>query len=158
MTIPKGRDGAKRTLQLMRDLALEGARSIEIRNLAIRQVSGFQQKDYRGEACSILSFVRDHIRYVRDIHGVEVLQTPSVTLQIAAGDCDDKSILLAAMLASIGHRTQFIAVSFMPGVFSHVWVRTNIGGRWLDLEPTEPISCGERIPSKGAVEHITLDV
>lgn len=158
MTIPKGREGAKRTLELMRGLAREGARTIEVRTLAIRQVSGHQQKDYRGEACSLLSFVRDQIRYVRDINGVEVLQTPAVTLKVGGGDCDDKSILLAAMLTSIGHRVQFIAVSFMPDVFSHVWVRTNIGGRWVDLEPTEPISCGERIPSKGAVEHITLDV
>ncbi len=158
MTIPKGKAGAKRTLELMRDLAREGARSAEIRTLAVRQVSGYQQKDYRGEACSLLSFVRDHIRYVRDTRGVEILQTPSVTLNIGGGDCDDKSILLAALLTSIGHRVQFIAVSFMQDMFSHVWVRTNINGQWVDLEPTEPISCGERIPSKGAVEHITLDV
>ncbi len=142
----------------MKRISLEGSRSIEIRALTVDLVGAHKQKDYRAEACTCLQFVRDNIRYVRDIRGTEVLQTAPITLSTGAGDCDDKSTLLAAMLASIGHRMQFIAVSLMPGSFSHVWVRDNIHGKWVDLEPTEPISCGERIPSKGALKHITLDM
>jgi transglutaminase-like putative cysteine protease len=77
-------------------------------------------------------------------------------LEIGAGDCDDKAILLAALLLSIGHTPQFIAVAFQLDNYSHVWVRDYVRGKWLDLEGTEPIECGNRIPKAGAVSHLTL--
>lgn len=81
-------------------------------------------------------------------------------MDIGAGDCDDKAILLAALLASIGHDgVRFIALSQEPGQFSHVWVQDWIQGRgWVDLEPTEPIACGKRVPHRGAREYLTCDV
>lgn len=127
---------------------------MEIRNLATSLTGNLMQKDYEGEGRACLGFVRDRIRYVRDIAGVETLHDPVTLLRVGSGDCDDKSILLASLLLSIGHKVRFVAIAFRPDQFSHVWVQAFCHGRWVDLEPTEPIQYGERIPSTGAVKHI----
>jgi transglutaminase-like putative cysteine protease len=59
-----------------------------------------------------------------------------------AGDCDDKSVLLAALLESIGHPTRFVAIGFQPDDFEHVFVETKIADRWISLETTEPVEIG----------------
>ena len=121
----------------------------------MRLTANLAHKDYRGEACACLAYVRDQIRYVRDPASAEQLSPPDWVMRIGAGDCDDKAILLGSLLASIGHPARFIAVAFEPEAWSHVWVQDRIGGRWVDLEPTEPIGCGERIPGDGAVGYLT---
>lgn len=139
---------------------------MEVRNLAVQLTTqgfltgqGLQQKDFRGEAERLLTFVRDDIRYVRDISDVETLHDPVTLLKVGAGDCDDKAILLAALLKSIGFdEVQFVAIAFEPDLYSHVWVRAKVDGKWLDLEPTEPIPCGQSIPTRGAVATLTQDV
>lgn len=150
----------------MARLAREGSRRIEVRNLAVEITtrgfltgSGLRQKDFAGEARRLCDFVRDHIRYVRDIADVETLHDPVTLLQIGAGDCDDKAILLAALLLSIGHdRVRFIAMAQAPGQYGHVWVQDCIGGRWIDLETTEPIPYGASVPTDDAVSFLTRDV
>lgn len=79
-------------------------------------------------------FVRDSVRYVQDIEGVETLQTPVRTLEIRTGDCDDKGVLLASLLASIGLATRFVAFAYNDGPFSHVIAEVKLGTAWLPLE------------------------
>lgn len=142
----------------MAQLTRKGLRDQRIRNLAVALTTrgflngtGLQQKDFAGEARRLHAFVRDQIRYVQDTDGVELLHEPVTLLQTGAGDCDDKAILLASLLGSIGHRTRFIAVAFEPGRFSHVWVQDYLNGRWVDLETTEPLPFGTAVPTGGAV-------
>lgn len=72
-----------------------------------------------------------------------MIQTPLEILRSKQGDCDDKSILLATLLKSKGHKTRFIAVGFHPGVFSHVYVQVLLGkdakgkDNWFGLDATE---------------------
>lgn len=105
-----------------------------VRDLALQLVSGLRAKDYAGEVAALQRFVRDSIRYVRDIRGVETVQTPERTLALKQGDCDDKSTLLASLLESIGHRTRFEAIGFQPGQWSHVLVSALVSGKWVPLE------------------------
>jgi len=140
--IPEGRAGVRETLRLMRGLVRKYKKSLPIRELAVRLARGREQKDWMGEVRSLQTFVRDRIRYIKDVNGVETLHTPLKILQQKSGDCDDKSILLATMLESIGHPTRFIAVGMFPGNFSHVLVETKIGNRWIPLETTEPVDAG----------------
>ena len=135
------------TLKIMRGLVRRGKKNIEVRMAAVRAVAGLKDKDWRGEAGRIHSFVRDDIRYVRDIRGVETIHTPERILDIGQGDCDDKSVLLASMLESIGHPTRFVAVAFGHKHFSHVLVETKIGSRWIACETTMPWKFG-RYPPK----------
>jgi tetratricopeptide (TPR) repeat protein len=61
---------------------------------------------------------------VENKEAVDYLQFPAQTLETRAGDCDDLSILYAALLESAGIETAFITV---PG---HIYVAFN-----LDLDP-----------------------
>lgn len=138
-----------------------------VRNRALAITSGLRPKDFRSEACACLAWVKANVRYVRDIRSVEVLHDPVTLLgfpghatgdmrqvrQAMAGDCDDLALLLSALLESIGHHTRFIAVAYRPDEFSHVWLQDLIDGAWLDLEPTEPIACGSRVP-RGVAEIV----
>jgi len=139
----------------MARLADDGSQNIDVRSKALELTRGFKQKDFAAEARACLEFCRDDIRYVRDILNVETLHPPEWVLRIGAGDCDDKSILLGSLLASIGHPVRFIACAFSPGAYSHVWTQDLIYGKWVDLEPTEPIPFGARIPTRGIVSEIT---
>lgn len=140
--IPAGTPGIVQTLKTMSRFVREGKKNFHVRNAAISRTRHCAQKDYACEVRALHVFVRDGIRYVQDINGVETVQTPDKTLEIAAGDCDDKSVLLAAMLESIGHPTRFIAIGFQPNIYSHVYVETKIGANWIPLETTEPVEVG----------------
>ena len=146
MGIPPGSYGTRVTLALMSKLTRGSKKILSIRLLSLKLVNGKSQKDYWSEVKSIHKFVRDDIRYVRDVRGVETLHTPEKTLEFGQGDCDDKSTLLASLLESIGHRTRFVAVGFVPGKFSHVYVETKVGNRWIALETTEPWEAGRFPP------------
>lgn len=94
-------------------------------------------KDYKNQAKSIFSFVQKRIGYIRDIRGVETIQTPLYTLQSKSGDCDDKSTLLATLLECVGFPTRFFAMGFSEGVYSHVICEVKITGKWIALDATE---------------------
>ena len=106
----------RRTLRVMVDVASTFKCDLHIRTLAVCLVGGrvvtlvngcqvryplCRPKDYEAELRCLHAFVRDHVRYVRDIEGVETLQTPIQTLNVLAGDCDDKSMLFCAHSYSI---------------------------------------------------------
>lgn len=140
--IPEGKSGIMQTLKVMSRMVKDGKKNFQVRQAAISRTMQCIQKDYACELNSLHAFVRDGIRYVQDVNGVETLQEPQKTLEISAGDCDDKSVLLASMLESIGHPTRFVAIGFQPGVFCHVYVETKIGDQWIPLETTEPVDAG----------------
>jgi transglutaminase-like putative cysteine protease len=114
----------------------------EMRSLAESIIGGLAEKDFSGEIEALHAWVRDSIRYVNDINEVETLKTPDLVLSTGQGDCDDKAILLATLLESAGHPARFVAVGFEPDNFSHVYVESKIGPRWLPLETTEQVSAG----------------
>lgn len=134
--IPDGPPGIKATLRIMRDMVRQGRKSMDVRNTALGLVAHLEPNDWYGEVRECHRFVRDEVRYVQDPCDVELVQTPDVTLDNRAGDCDDKSTLLCAMLESIGHPARFIAVGFQYGVYEHVYCETRIGECWVPCETT----------------------
>lgn len=140
--IPSGASGVNATLRVMRQFTRAGKKHYPIRELALSLVKGLPQKDWLNEVKRLHAYVRDRIRYVRDINGVETVAIPQVTIEIGQGDCDDKSVLLASLLESIGHPTRFVAVGFAPNSYNHVLVETKIGTKWIPVETTEPVSVG----------------
>ena len=140
--IPSGAGGVRATLLLMRDLVRTFRSNLTIRSRAAALVQHLPQKAWARQVAELHAFVRDGIRYLRDTNGVEVVQTPLVTLAQEYGDCDDKATLLGALLESIGHPVRFVAVGFEPGRYSHVYVETKIGDAWTALETTAPYEPG----------------
>lgn len=146
--ISSGARGTLETLKLMRALVREGKRNLFVRQTATALISDLRQKDFAGEVKRIHAFVRDKIRYVKDIRGIETLHTPEKILEFGQGDCDDKSILVATLLEVIGHPTRFVAMGFKNGGFCHVYVETKIGRKWIGVETTEPVSFGWTPPNQ----------
>lgn len=129
-----------------------------IRERALTIVGAVPGKDFRGEIDRIFSWVRDNVRYTRDVVGVETVQTPAKTLEYMQGDCDDQVTLLGALLESVGVRARFKAVGFTPGHFQHVFLeaRDDSSGRWIALDPTMQVSVGWKPP--GVVETMIEDI
>lgn len=153
--IPDGLPGIRATLKVMSKLVKTYKSQQPIRELALFLRRDVRPKDYVGELKKIHAFVRDEISYVKDIHGIETIHTPIQTLRLKAGDCDDKSTLVASLLESIGHPTRFVAVGFRKNVLSHVMVQTKIADHWINVECTENVPIGWRPPNIKAmmVEH-----
>lgn len=116
--------------------------NFDVRNLALQIVRDVKQKAWLDEVKAIHQYVRDNIRYVKDIRGVETIATPEQTMIMGQGDCDDKSILVASLLEAIGHPTRFVAVSMNNDDFCHVLVETRLGDKWIPVETTEPVELG----------------
>lgn len=145
-SIPSGVGGVRATLATMRRLVQRAKTSWPVRELAQRLVRDLPQKDYLAEIARLHAYVRDEVRYLRDVRGVETLHTPEKLIELKQGDCDDKSTLLAALLESIGHPTRFVAIGTTPGRYQHVYVETKVGDRWVALETTEDVPAGWRPP------------
>lgn len=138
-TIPEGRAGVKATLRVMVDIARKTRGLPPVRTLAQQLVQGCRENDEYCEAATLHAFVRDAIRYVRDTRERETVQFPAQTLELRSGDCDDKALLLATMLESVGAKTRFCAVGMRGGDYSHVLTQVLLPGHgWVSAE-TIPI-------------------
>lgn len=137
-TIPSGDAGVAATLRLMVDMVLQYRAAPVVRLTAQRLVSGCAERDRACHVRTLQGWVRDSITYLPDVRDVETLQTPDLTLSMGSGDCDDKAILLASLLESIGFPTRFCAVGVRGGPFSHVSAQAMLGKGWLNLETIVP--------------------
>jgi hypothetical protein len=140
-TIPSGIAGVRTTLKLMVQLARRAKTHALIRETAKGLVGSCPEKNLLCEVTQLQHFVRDQIRYIRDVHDVETLQTPDNTLTTRQGDCDDKASLLASLLLAIGIPAAFCALGVRGGPYSHVMaeaiLRTRKGG--VQYVPCETI-------------------
>lgn len=144
--LPDGKAGVKATLERMAALVRQGRQALPVRLMALQLVRELKQKDYAGEIAAVHAFVRDRVRYVRDVRKVETLHTAEHLLEHRQGDCDDKSILVASLLESIGHTTRLVAVGPAKNRFSHVLALVKDParpGKWVQLETTEPWPVGK---------------
>jgi transglutaminase-like putative cysteine protease len=140
--LPSGIAGVKATLKQMAALVRQYKTDSGIHLLARQLTSGLPNQNQQGASILYVSalqqFVRDRIRYVQDVESVETLQTPPYTLQVAAGDCDDKAILLDTLLASVGYATAFFAIGLNGGPYQHVLAGVKLGTRLIPLETIVP--------------------
>lgn len=144
--IPEGRAGVRKTLDVMANLVNQSKKTPYIREFARNYVQDLSQKDIYGEVKRLFHFVRDKVRYIKDIRGIETLHTPEKILEQMAGDCDDKSVLIAALLESIGYECRFVAIGFKLNSFTHVFTQAKLRGKWITLETTEPWPMGKTAP------------
>lgn len=142
---------------MMRDLARRYQRHSAIYLRARALIARVTPRDWTAEIRAVFEFVRDRIRYTRDVRSAETLQTPPATLEIAHGDCDDKATLLAALLGAIGHPTRFVAVGFTrPEHHSHVYAEAWDGTQWIALDAAMPHHMGWSPP--GAIARMVVPV
>lgn len=143
LTISNGAAGVFETASAMRQLINAYKTDVEIRTTAANVVFLTPEKDDLSEVEAVFNWVRDHIRYLKDVNMVETLTTPDRTLQLGYGDCDDQVVLLASMLESIGYPTRLVITGYGdPGVYEHVYLQALVQNHWIDMDPTEQIPLG----------------
>lgn len=140
-----GFESGVETTALIKKIANEYKLNPMIRVLATRIVANVDSQDYLNELKTMFEWVRDNIRYVRDIESVETLQTPDVTLPrsvsprlgIGCGDCDDHTLLLATLLKAIGFRDIYARiVTFSPSEreWKHIYLMAKVKGKIYPLD------------------------
>lgn len=111
-------------------------------------------KDYSGEVRSIFNWVKANIKYTRDPYGVELVQDVWSTIKRGRADCDDFSILIAAMGEVMGNPARFVTVSTRPDKEPcHVYPELNTRGRWTALDVTVAGSSPGWRPSAGITDR-----
>jgi hypothetical protein len=145
--IPIGYRGTIRTVEHIIDLIKQGAKDFQVRQTAIDILlqRAVRPKDYLGEIKALFEWVQQNVRYTKDTFRVEVLHSARRMLELRAGDCDDMSILLGAMLESIGHPVRLVLSGpdpLKPDLFTHIYLEVFHKGRWIPLDATMPYPMG----------------
>jgi transglutaminase-like putative cysteine protease len=140
------------TAHLIARLIREGAKDFYVRQKAIEifRAAGVRPKDRFGEVCALFDWVRRSIRYTRDIFKVELLHSARRMLELRAGDCDDMTILLGALLMSTGHPVRLVLAGFRrkkPHVYSHIYPEVMVLRRWIPIDATVPWPIGWAPPA-----------
>lgn len=149
-----GLDAVRKTLRDMVAIVRKYRTDVTSVTLARQILVSQGIRDARREKPACIRFlhcwVRDSIIYMPDPQEVEMLQTPPRTIEVGTGDCDDKAILLATLLATIGFATRFKAVGGVGAEWSgdendeggeadtvpytHVFSEVRLGTRWLPCD------------------------
>jgi transglutaminase-like putative cysteine protease len=160
----RGDAGTAQTIRYMKqavDGTLPGARQHEgaanpyIRRCALLATRRVRNRDNAGELRAVLDWVKHNIRFrgERD----ETIQTPLLTLQMGAGDCDDHAVLLAALLKALGYDTRFVTVAADAGSndYSHVFcqARDPRSGHWTSMESTVDEAYPGWAPPRGTIRR-----
>jgi len=145
--IPSGYRGTLKTLEHIIRLIKKGAKDFHVRQTTIDILlqRGVKAKDYMGEIKALFEWVQQNVRYTKDTFRVEVLHSARRMLELRSGDCDDMSILLGAMLESIGHPVRLVLSGpdlFRQDLFTHIYLEVFYKGRWIPLDATMPHPMG----------------
>ncbi len=132
------------TLRVMKAKANEAKKAL--RPLAEQICAKIESGSYNDEISAIYGWVRQNIKYRKDIHNVEYVRAPKRMIESGQGDCDDMACLLAALCMALGHECRFLVVGFEDKSPSHVFCQVAIRG-----------FVGEGGASRGAKDWVTLD-
>lgn len=148
VTIRDGMPGIFQTIAVMRSLVKHWRLDPAIRQAAVSVIWLAPEKASLHEVTTLFEYVRDNVRYVRDIVNVETIATPDKTMLCRMGDCDDQTVLLASLLESVGYPTRFVVAAYSdPRVMEHVYLQVYIDGHWIDCDPTEKQALGYAPPN-----------
>jgi len=138
--------GAMQTLAKMRTLANAALRDPVVIETARRIVedAGVLGRNEAGKFQAIRDWMLDHVQFLPDPVGVELLSTPRYMIDyiqrayFVSGDCDDAAILGATLGKAVGLPAKFRALSFgsQGRPFSHVYTLLLVRGQWANLDTT----------------------
>lgn len=140
------------TAAMIGALIRQGAKDFQVRQQAIRIFRGsrVRAKDRLGEVQALFRWVQREVRYTRDILRVETLHTARRMLELRAGDCDDMTILLGAMLLATGHPVRLALAGYAPDrphAYSHIYPEVLVHGCWIPADATMPYALGWEAPA-----------
>ena len=103
--------------------AWKGIQDPKIQQLASRIMEEYNvpSRDWEAESRAVFDWVRNNIRYTRDPEGLELFRKPIRTVQLGMADCDDMSILIAALLGTIGHTLLLRVIGVTSNEPEHIY-------------------------------------
>jgi hypothetical protein len=123
-----GEAGIIQTVGMMKQLAERASTHPWIRERAISLVS-YCKRNRICEERTLTGWTNGAIKFIRDPHGTEALHDPATYYEAImrsgrkpAGDCDDMSTYLAALLKSVGHNCYFKIIDRIGNGYHHVMV------------------------------------
>ncbi len=104
-----------------------------------------QPRNWLGEVKQIANHIAANVRYTLDTYGIDTYRTPTRTIQLALGDCDDMAALGGAVLQAVGYpiRIKVIQMQGQPD-FHHIYLMVGIPPeepepeQWIPFDPTQP--------------------
>jgi transglutaminase-like putative cysteine protease len=136
LTKSDGQAGIFETVKIIQAMIDVCKASPRLRTDAVRVIARLPKRTGKiGDADAIFRYLKGRVKYVPDIHGVEVLQTPRYTLRHGGGDCDDLTILLASFLEAIGVPTG-IRIAGRGGRWDHIYPVHWTGTAWRPIDLT----------------------
>lgn len=144
---------------LIRGLIKRGGLNPQVRALAVsflnRRCGGTwctPEKDSKAEVVAIFDEVRRRVRYTGDPVRRDTFVSPERTLfKYQAGDCDDSTSALGALLESVGFTTRIRVVQTEGyDTFNHVYLVAELPstGEWIALDPSQNHPAGWEVPRK----------
>jgi hypothetical protein len=126
----------------LQQLVEDYGRNPQLRAFSISLLTSVKNNDVRRNAVTLTEWVKEHVIYMADPDGAELLQSPFYMLAEiqkrgnVMGDCDDHVLLLGSMLVSIGIPVKVSGVRINNGSwFNHVIVTAKIFNDWIDIDP-----------------------
>lgn len=144
-----GDRGVEKTIQMIRDVVDSGVKDPVVNSAAIGILKnrGVENFDREAKLRALYDFVSwPNFLYVEDPVGPkgpkETIRTPRTLLRLKAGDCDDYTVLLAALAGTIGISTRAVTVAAdpsLPSDFSHIYPEAEVSpGVWVPMDAARP--------------------
>jgi len=141
--------GIYQTVSAAKSLVYQALRDPRIlaRRRAEQILLGIPERDEVAEVKALYEWVKSHFHYVNDPTNLEFIKAFDVMEQAVShngvffGDCDDGSVYLASLLASVGYPVRFVIMSPLKGEgddFKHIYLKTYLRRRdqWINLDVT----------------------
>lgn len=136
-------------IKIIKSLIDEGKQDPQIRQLAAQILTNVPAGDEWAEVESIFNWVRNNIRYTQDVENFDTYQRARRTLELSIGDCDDMTILIAALLGSVGYTVQLKVTSQDGTNWTHIYPIVQLkSGQSLPLDATIQMSIGSEVQHK----------
>ena len=125
----------------------EGSKSPVVRELALGIT---KQTPYNNNQIELIyDFVKTNIKYQPDPRSTELFVAPWVMVEfynkgIAAGDCDDLSLITGSLLLSIGYNARLVLLDTNGEGFSHciAQVYSDKVSSWINLDTSSRVPLG----------------
>ena len=138
--IPSGVAGTDATVREIARLVRYDLERPQLRLLATKVLNHarIRSKNHLQEAQTLFRYIIGRIRFQKDPVGLETVQSPTVTLGLGAGDCDDLSGLVAGLAMAIGVPARFRVIGYSDDDLVHIFPELFAGCRWWPADATEP--------------------
>ena len=92
-----------------------------------------------GKSRAIYNWIKQNIHYTREPDGMDIYLSPSRTIELGRGDCDEASSLFASLAGIVGVPVKLKVVTQDNRMWSHVYPIALTNGKWTIWDAAAPI-------------------